>query len=125
MRKLHLSEIVELYVDRQMTMAQVADHLGVTKQAIWYRLQSAGISARARSGRKPRQFEKALLENLYVADRLTIQQIADRLDSKPGTILYAMEEFGIERRKPETWATKYPQLKELKVGDLVDLPRKA
>jgi transposase-like protein len=66
MRKFPLSEIVELYVDRQMTMKQVADHLGVAPQAVSYRLKSAGISARERSVRKPRNYEKALLEKLYV-----------------------------------------------------------
>ncbi len=125
MRKFLLSEIIELYVDRQMTMKQVADQLGATKQAISYRLKSAGIPARPAGGRKPRKFEKALLEKLYVSDRLTVKQIADRLDSKPGKILYAMNEYGIERRKPETWSTKYPQLRELKVGQSVDMPRKA
>jgi predicted transcriptional regulator len=69
MRKFLLSEIVELYVDRQMTMKQVADHLGVTPQAVSYRLKSADISARERSVRKPRNYEKALLEKLYVSDR--------------------------------------------------------
>ena len=96
----------------------------MTPQAVSYRLKSADISARERSVRKPRNYEKALLEKLYVSDRLTVNQIAERLNSTRGKILYAMNEFGIERR----WSAgkaKYPQLRELKVGESLDLPRKA
>jgi hypothetical protein len=109
-----------------MSMTQIADHLGVTKQAISCRLKSAGIRARPTRSRRPQtSYERAILEKLYVSERLTVKQFAEPLGSTPGKILFAMNAHGTERRKRETWATKYPQLKELKVGDSVDMPSKA
>jgi|SRR5688572_5200352 len=123
-----LSEIVELYEGREMSAAQVARHLGITREAVSQRLKNAGIPRRPAPpppAPKPAQFERSVLEKLYIDEGLTVEKVAERLNAKPGAILKAMQRHGIDRRKPEAWTTKYPQLRELKIGESADLPRKA
>src|SRR4030095_1838861 len=97
-----LSEIIELYVKREMSMTQVAKHFGVSKQAISLRLKRAGIITRPAAQStvpKPPQFKKSILEKLYIDEELTVERVAERLNTTPGKILQAMYRHVIERRR--------------------------
>jgi transposase-like protein len=122
-----LSEIIELYVNREMSVTQVANHFGVSKQAISLRLKRAGISTRPAAHSlvpKAPRFERSVLEKLYIDEGLTVEKVAERLRTTPGRILQAMYRHGIKRRRPGASA-KYPEIRKLKVGESVNLPKGA
>jgi predicted DNA-binding protein YlxM (UPF0122 family) len=122
MPKRTLSQILELYENQRWTLQQIAEHLGVTRQAIHDRLKRAGIETRPYSPR-PLQIAKDELEILYVQKRLSIAEIARRLNSTPGQITYAMRRYKIQGRRPNEWLVKHPELGKLAVGESVDLPK--
>jgi transposase-like protein len=73
-----LLEIIELYVNREMSVTQVAEHFGVSKQAISLRLKRAGINKRpaAQSIVPKPQFEQFVLEKLYIDEGLPVEKVA-------------------------------------------------
>jgi IS30 family transposase len=122
MKRSSLKEILELYENQRWTLQQIAEHLGVTKQAIHSRLKRAGIETRP-YGPRPVQIEKDDLHVLYVQKGLSIKEVAKRLNSTPGKIVYAMRRYKIQGRRPNEWLVKHPELGKLAVGESVDLPK--
>ncbi len=105
-----------------MPAKKVAEHFGVTRQAISWRLKDAGVQTRPLRPKPPR-FAKEILESLYVEQQLTVDQVADRLNTSPCVIIRELDKHGIQRRTPKTWAVKYPQIRDLKIGESIDLPK--
>ena len=86
------------------------------------RLKTAGVATRSNE-EKPPAFEKDVLEKLYVDDRLTVAEVAEKLKTTYWVIVRAMKIYGIERRKPGALMVKFPQLRRLEIGESVDLPK--
>ena len=116
-----LPDICEFYLNRGMTAAGVAEHLGVTRQAISARLKDAGVQTRQNRPNPPK-FEKAVLEDLYITEQLTVKQVAERLHTTDGIIRGEMEKYGIHRKVRGHHRAKYPQLRNLKIGESADIP---
>jgi predicted DNA-binding protein YlxM (UPF0122 family) len=114
------SEIIELYVNHELSSSEIGRRFGLTRQAVCARLKTAGVAARP-GGSRPPVFEKEFLEKVYVHDRLTVAEVADKLNTTNAIILRAMKIHGIKRRSPGT--VKYLQLRELEIGVSVDLPK--
>ena len=116
------SEIIELYVNHELSATEIGRRVRLTRQAVHARLKTAGVETRS-NGEKPPAFEKDLLEKLYVHDRLTVAEVAEKLNTTDGVIRRAMKIYGIERRKPGALMVKFPQLRSLEIGESVDLPK--
>ena len=98
-------EIIDLYVNHKLSSTEVGRRVGLTRQAVCFRLNGAGVEARPRtfSLKKPPVFTKEILQKLYVEDGLTVAQIAEKLDTTSEAITREMKHFGIERRKKGSW----------------------
>jgi DNA-binding CsgD family transcriptional regulator len=94
-------ELEELYVDRQLTLAQVADACGCSASAVKNQLERLGIARRA-PGWRPSSRDPVLsaqaLTDLYVAQGLSILVIARRLDVSPDVVTGALDAHRIPRR---------------------------
>src|SRR5688572_11621897 len=112
--------IVELYVKHKMPTTEIGRRVGLTRQAVHARLKTAGVVTRSKE-QKPPVCEKSLLERLYTYDQLTVIEVAEKLNTTDSVIRRAMKIYGIERRRPGT--VKFPQLRKLKIGESVDLPK--
>src|SRR5688500_17025842 len=116
------SQILELYQIKGMSAKEIAERFGVTRQAISYRLKAAGVPRR--SGRPEVKYpDRKLIEQLYVGERLSIPAVAERLNETRDRIKAAMRKYSIEPR-PRGGQPKFPQLRELKVGESIELPRR-
>lgn len=55
-----LQELKDLYLIEKLTLKQIGEKIGVSKQAVHYRLQMAGVELRPR-GRRPPKIERETL----------------------------------------------------------------
>ena len=85
----------------------------------------AGVRLRPQvvQGPKPPRFEREMMVDLYVRQRLPIVQVAARLGLTAGIITQELKKHGIERRPRGSRARKYPDLSQLQIGDSVLVPR--
>ena len=114
------SQILRLYETERMSAKEIAEHFGITRQAIDYHIKNAGIPIHDR--RLGTQLPDAkLIEKLYVVDGLFIREVAERLNETPDRIRRAMHQCGIPRRR-RGGQPKFPQLRKLKIGESIDLP---
>lgn len=93
-----------LYVDKQMSIPEIADELDAGTTTIESWLDKHGIDTRDRGG-KPDDAaykDEDLLRELYREEDLTRVEIADRLDCSEGDVRYRIEKYGIEK-DPEPW----------------------
>ncbi len=60
---------------------------------------------------------------LYVTQKLSVNQVAAQLGYSTAIITLELEKHGIKRRRPMEWARKYPELALLKIGESLLVPR--
>src|SRR5688572_15452610 len=123
--RITLEELVRLYEEEGLSLAEVARRIGGTRQGVHYQLVKAGVRMRpmgAEPARSPR-FEREMMVDLYVRQRLPIVQIAARLGLTAGIITYELKKHGIERRPRGSRLRKYPDLSQLQIGESVLVPR--
>jgi transposase len=102
-----IDEILKLY-NKGLSPVAIAEHFGVTRQAIYYRLKSSGVPLRPSWPRHYAKFpDKKLIEDLYHGERLSVPQVAERLGESAERIRRAMDRYAIERR-PRGGQPKYP-----------------
>ena len=91
-----------LYVDRRLTVAEVADTLGIPRARVQRELVLAGVGLRSNHHRPPRGKRAALtdarLERLYLKQRLPIQAIADRAGVSTLYVQKRLREVGLVKR---------------------------
>jgi plasmid maintenance system antidote protein VapI len=68
----------ELYLRQGLTIRQVAAHLGLSNREVWRQLKNAGIPRRS-VGVRGTVLDPEVLQELYVKERLSINQVAARL----------------------------------------------
>lgn len=56
-------------------------------------------------------------------ERLAAQQIADQLDCLIGKVYTSLKRHDIQRRNPGEFSRKYPQLRDLEIGESIDVER--
>jgi len=118
-----INEILRLYQTLGLSATDVASELGVTRQAISFRLNQAGVATR-QNQRKAPAFDREILIELYVNQKLSVDEVARKLRSKPAIVARSMDCHGIERRRPGGGLRiKYPEIRNLRIGDSVDLPQ--
>ena len=87
-----IREMEELY-DGGMTLEQVGERFGITRQGVRHRFVKAGIIRR-----RPAPIDKKRLETLYSADKLPIPKIAAVFSVSIGKIQRALKTYEIPRR---------------------------
>lgn len=120
-RENKLQEIRRLYDEKDLTIKQIAEKFGVSSQAIYCRLQRAGILLRPRSLKK--NFNRQVLEKLYLIEKFTLKESAKRLKTTPRVLKRELKKNGIEIRPYGTTRRKYPEFYEIKVGETVLIKR--
>jgi hypothetical protein len=86
--------MAELY-DGGMTLEQVGERFGITRQGVRHRFIKAGIIRR-----RPAPIDKKRLETLYSVDRLPISEIAAVFSVSEGKVQRALKSYKIPRRQP-------------------------
>ena len=93
--------LTELYVWRNLTIAEIAALLGIPERTIWDRLRRYGIRTRTR-GRWNREDRRTippdLLEELYTKSGFTAEEIARKLGSSTPVVLRNAHDQGIPVR---------------------------
>jgi hypothetical protein len=106
-----IREMAELY-DGGMTLDQVGERFGITRQGVRHRFIKAGIIRR-----RPEVIDRDHLEMLYSVDRLPIFKIADLLSVSIGKIQRALKSYGIPRRPSlKKGGIQVDFLRSLKIG---------
>lgn len=88
-----------LYVKQRLTMAEVADTLKCSRQAVEEWIHCHGIETRSRNPETPEELtDRETLRELYVEDGMSTYQISNSLDCAPSTVFDWLQEHGIETR---------------------------
>lgn len=91
----------KLYVEDRMTTYEIAEKFDVNDTTISRALDRNGIQSRSGgSGLEPNQpwHDEDTLRELYVEEKLTAEEIGERLGCSQATVLLNMRECGIPRR---------------------------
>jgi predicted DNA-binding protein YlxM (UPF0122 family) len=115
-----LKEILRLYQTERLSAKAIADRFGVTRQTISARLKNAGVVTRTIQPWAELPDTKTL-QRLYHGERLTLHQVAERLNTKFDRVYQAMDKYEVPRRKPGSRDGRYPGLRKLAVGESIDL----
>jgi transposase-like protein len=103
--------LVELYVTRRLSRAEVARRLGVPESRIrtWLRHLGVPTRTRGRSNREDRRRDPPqAVEDLYVTAELTADEVASHLGSTRGRVLASAHEGGIPVRPGAAAAEDQP-----------------
>lgn len=94
---LSCEDLGRLYIDEGLSIARIAAILGCSAATISNRMRACGITARA--GRfQARPVSRALIEQFYRDEALTIPVIAARLGISVGTLHNRRRAYGIPPR---------------------------
>jgi hypothetical protein len=120
-----LQEIIHRYCSKKESVVQIAAALGVSRQAVYERLATAGIKTNPRNfaPRPLKQFDRETLVQLYVKKALPFGTILTMLRSSNTVVWRELNRHGIPRR-PRYWRPlKSSELDRLrKVGDSCIMP---
>lgn len=96
-------KLKELYINRQMTGPEIAELAGVkSSQTIYNWLDKYGIPRRqGREAQRPITPNKETLQELYIEQELSIDQIGRMLGSSESSISKLLDQYGIPKR--ERW----------------------
>src|SRR4051794_38269347 len=114
-------EIVRLYCNENQPITRIAEQFGLTRQAVYSRLVTAGVETWPRKYVQ-RQLNREDLESLYVKKALPAYEVATMLGTTTETVFRELERYGIERH-PENYRRRPPsELDSLNVGDSCIIP---
>ena len=103
--------MAELY-DGGMTLEQVGERFGLTRQGVRHRFIKAGVIRR-----RPEPIDKKRLETFYSVERLPIPKIAAVFSVSIGKIQRALKSYEIPRRPPlKKGGIQVDFLRSLKIG---------
>lgn len=120
--KLSNPELARLYEQEELSLTAIAKYFGVSKQAVHYRLKQSGVQMRP-SGKPAAKIKRRELYRLYITEQRPDYAIAKELRTSTGRVNELLDAFKINRRTKRVRRMKYPQLRELKIGESIDLPR--
>ena len=110
------NEIVRLYCSENQPITRIAERFGLTRQAVYSRLVTAGVETWPRKY-TPRQLSREDLARLYVDNQMPISHVARLLKSTHKMVVRELERYGIERRKVNRRKRVPSELDGLNVGD--------
>jgi transposase len=101
-RRVSPAELRRLYEQQRLAPAEIADRFGVSSRTVRAWLRRSGIPLRPQPERRGRPLPPtaAELRRRYVADGLTITQLAARYGVGTSTVTQWLQNAGIPRRLP-------------------------
>lgn len=123
--KARTEEMAKLF-EGGMTLQQIGDRYGISRQRVQQRFKEAGLAQLARPP-KYTLIDKDRLENLYAEELLTIARISEMFGVKSHLIHQALNFHKIPKRGSINTNGKYiDRLRELKIGErtVIDCPAK-
>jgi transposase len=114
-RRVSPAELRRLYEQQRLVPAEIAERLGVSGRTVRAWLRRCGIPLRPQPERRGRRLPPpaAELRRRYVADGLTIAQLAARYGVGTSTVRGWLEHAGIPRRLPGRPSQQAPSREEL------------
>ncbi len=111
-----------MYQAEELSLSAIAKRFGVSRQAVHYRLKQAAVEMRP-PGQPAAKITRQDLYRLYVAEKKPVYVIVKELRIHTVRVYELLHEFNFKRRSKRVRPVKYPQLRELEIGEYVDLPR--
>jgi IS30 family transposase len=109
--------MIRLYQDEGLTMQQIAQKFGLSRQAVHCRLTRAGVQSRPSWQRHPRMIDRETLVRLYTNEQIPVSKLARMLKTDARTIERELKRHSIERR-PKNYERRKPSaLDNLQVGE--------
>lgn len=94
--KISKDELVRMYVDEDMTVGEIAEACGVTRQTVYNTMERYGVP-RQKKSRIARMFDEQQVRNLM--DRnMTTTEVAEKLNVSPSTLRSYIKEKNIKTR---------------------------
>jgi DNA-binding XRE family transcriptional regulator len=115
-----LSEIQRLYNREKWSVARIARHCGVTRQAIYERMWKASIIPDGKS-RDKLPLDRYLLVDLYVKQELTVKQVAAQTNSLASKVTRDLAIHGLQKGRQWQRKLKYQPLPAMKVGESIEV----
>jgi transposase len=114
-RRVSPAELRRLYEQQRLAPAEIADRFGVSSRTVRAWLRRSGIPLRPQPERRGRPLPPtaAELRRRYVADGVTIPQLAARYGVGRSTVRQWLENSGIPRRPPGRPSQQAPSREEL------------
>ena len=119
-----LQELKDLYLIENLTLQQIGDKFGVSRQAVHWRLRLAGVKLRPR-GEKPLDINRENLFDLYVNQKILPSKIAEMFGLSYKSIRGYLLKHNITMHQPGSFYIKYPQIREMKIGKSLEFPKPA
>jgi predicted DNA-binding protein YlxM (UPF0122 family) len=115
---LDLTELKRLYYDEGWTLRAIAKRFDVTYQAVHDRVVRGGLKLRPRvTGRPP--IGRTILERLYLNERLSVEEIAERLKTSKYYVKKSLRSHAF----PRMTLAKRSELAKLSIGAAIELPK--
>lgn len=113
MNKWNITKLLlqQKYLDEKKTMQNIADEIGCPKSTIAWYIRYYNIPTRIGCPPKgvkmptPKKIDRDILEDLYINEKLTIKQIANRLKSVKGTVFRYLRLYNIPTRRRGLWGS--------------------
>jgi uncharacterized protein YjcR len=101
-RRVSPAELRRLYEQQRLVPAEIGERVGVSGRTVRAWLQQLGIPLRPRAERRRRHLPPtpAQLRRRYLADGLSIGQLANRYGVSASTVKRWLKDAGIPRRPP-------------------------
>jgi DNA-binding transcriptional regulator LsrR (DeoR family) len=85
-----------LYIDRRLTMKQIAERYNVTRQCVQHRLKAMGVSRISRRS----AIDRRTLRRLYLQSKLSHREIGERLGFGKTMVARELRRHGLQRERP-------------------------
>lgn len=110
--KIPKPRLENLYLRKKLPISEIARELSYCHETIKRELERHKISLRTQSevlklSKSKNKPKKSTLKKLYYKDKLTQEQIGERLNRHMGSIQRLMKEYGLKTRTADKYHTKY------------------
>lgn len=89
--------LIDLYVDKKLPVKEIALKLGVSEGSLYRNLSEYGIPRRETEPSFSSPLTAELLRKLYIDEKMTARQIAEKLDYAPITVKKRLSELRIKK----------------------------
>lgn len=109
MKKLEIpeEELRELYLEKEMSSNEIAQEYGCSKRTILKRLRRYDIPRRTPGPERRDDITEEKLRRLYIEEKLSTRDIAEKLDTGRSTVYRKLKEYNISTRDISESHIKY------------------
>lgn len=108
-----------MYLDNNMTQAEIASQLGVNPSFVGRQIKKYGISRPSKS-EKTKLLTKALLEEKYLRKEMTAEEIAKEMGVCKRSVLLRLHDYGIPVRQHR----EYRKMGDVSLAEIEEMERK-